>query len=198
MGTIREFMDQAEGGKLILPSIQREYVWNEEQICRLFDSIMSEYPIGHMMLWKLDGSKINEKGITFYKLLNNYNEMIPENNEKLENPSPDKTYFAILDGQQRTQSLYIGLKGYLKLKIYRARKNNVESYKNKYLYINLIGEESELDEYKYEFKFFADEELKNKENENKFFFRVGKILQYDRLPNINDIENIKNIQLNDE
>ena len=198
MGTIREFMDQAEGGKLILPSIQREYVWNEEQICRLFDSIMSEYPIGHMMWWKLDGSKINEKGITFYKLLNNYNEMIPENNEKLENPSPDKTYFAILDGQQRTQSLYIGLKGYLKLKIYRARKNNVESYKNKYLYINLIGEESELDEYKYEFKFFADEELKNKENENKFFFRVGKILQYDRLPNINDIENIKNIQLNDE
>lgn len=198
MGTIREFMDQAEGGKLILPSIQREYVWNEEQICRLFDSIMSEYPIGHMMLWNLDGSKINEKGITFYKLLNNYNEMIPENNEKLENPSPDKTYFAILDGQQRTQSLYIGLKGYLKLKIYRARKNNVESYKNKYLYINLIGEESELDEYKYEFKFFADEELKNKENENKFFFRVGKILQYDRLPNINDIENIKNIQLNDE
>ena len=198
MGTIREFMDQAEGGKLILPSIQREYVWNEEQICRLFDSIMSEYPIGHMMLWKLDGSKINEKGITFYKLLNNYNEMIPENNEKLENPSPDKTYFAILDGQQRTQSLYIGLKGYLKLKIYRARKNNVESYKNKYLYINLIGEESELDEYKYEFRFFADEELKNKENENKFFFRVGKILQYDRLPNINDIENIKNIQLNDE
>ena len=198
MGTIREFMDQAEGGKLILPSIQREYVWNEEQICRLFDSIMSEYPIGHMMLWKLDGSKINEKGITFYKLLNNYHEMIPENNEKLENPSPDKTYFAILDGQQRTQSLYIGLKGYLKLKIYRARKNNVESYKNKYLYINLIGEESELDEYKYEFKFFADEELKNKENENKFFFRVGKILQYDRLPNINDIENIKNIQLNDE
>ena len=198
MGTIREFMDQAEGENLILPSIQREYVWNEEQICRLFDSIMSEYPIGHMMLWKLDGSKINEKGITFYKLLNNYNEMIPENNEKLENPSPDKTYFAILDGQQRTQSLYIGLKGYLKLKIYRARKNNVESYKNKYLYINLIGEESELDEYKYEFKFFADEELKNKENENKFFFRVGKILQYDRLPNINDIENIKNIQLNDE
>lgn len=198
MGTIREFMNQAEGGELILPSIQREYVWDEEQICRLFDSIMCDYPIGHMMLWKLDGSNINEKGIAFYKLLNNYNEMIPENNEKLENPSPEKTFFAILDGQQRTQSLYIGLKGYLKLKLYRARKNNVDAYKNKYLYIDLIGENEEDDDYRYQFKFIADEELKSKENEGKLLFKVGKILQYKDLPNIDDIEELENIDLSFE
>ena len=196
MTTIREFMDQADSGKLILPSIQREYVWNEEQICNLFDSIMSDYPIGHMMLWELDGSKINEKGIAFYKLLNNYNEMIPENNEKLENPSPDKTYFAILDGQQRTQSLYIGLRGYLKLKLYKARKNNIDSYKNKYLYINLIGEEN--DEYKYEFKFVADEELNSKENEDKILFKVGKILQFKDIPNVYEMEELKNAKLTSE
>jgi len=151
MSTIREFIDLADSGALILPSIQREYVWEENQICRLFDSILSEYPIGHMMLWKLSGRKVNEKGITFYKLLNHYDEKVPENNEKLENPSPDKTYYAILDGQQRTQSLYIGLRGYLKLKIYRGRKDKETSYKNKYLYLNLIGEANDLEEYKYEF-----------------------------------------------
>ena len=170
METIRDFMDHADSGELILPSIQREYVWSEEQICRLFDSIMSDYPIGHMMLWELDGSKINEKGIAFYKLLNNYNEMIPENNDSLDNPSPNKKYYAILDGQQRIQSLYIGLRGYLKLKLYRARKKNADSYKNKYLYINLIGKKNELDDYKYEFKFIAEEELEIPENKEKLLF----------------------------
>ena len=97
---------------------------------------MSDYPIGHIMLWNLSGSKIKEKGIDFYKLLNNYNEMTKEYNQKLENPSPEKTFFGILDGQQRTQSLYLGLRGYLKLKVFRARKDNADSYREKYLYIN--------------------------------------------------------------
>ena len=192
--------------KLILDIVKKEYhdkitflgqiankdlnrYFNEARVA-IFPSLFDNFPYVVLEAMATGIEIVGSKNSGMVDMLNNYNEMIPENNEKLENPSPDKTYFAILDGQQRTQSLYIGLKGYLKLKIYRARKNNVESYKNKYLYINLIGEESELDEYKYEFKFFADEELKNKENENKFFFRVGKILQYDRLPNINDIENL--------
>ena len=29
-----------ENGGFWLPNIQRSFVWNEEQICRLFDSIM--------------------------------------------------------------------------------------------------------------------------------------------------------------
>jgi len=186
MTTIRDFMDQADSGKLILPSIQREYVWTEEQICRLFDSIMSDYPIGHMMLWELNGTKIKEKGIEFYKLLNSYNEKNPENNEKVSNASPRSTYFAILDGQQRTQSLYIGLRGYLRLKLYRARKSNDAAYKEKYLYINLLKETDITEDHKYEFKFIADEELKLEENKSKLLFKVGEILQYEESPKLID------------
>ena len=34
--------DQAEGGGFWLPNIQRPFVWSEDQIARLFDSIMRD------------------------------------------------------------------------------------------------------------------------------------------------------------
>src|SRR5271165_2337460 len=40
-----------EGG-FWLPNIQRPFVWSEEQICRLFDSILREYPISTLLIWK--------------------------------------------------------------------------------------------------------------------------------------------------
>ena len=44
--------DEAEGGGFWLPNIQRPFVWSEEQIARLFDSIMREYPISTLLVWK--------------------------------------------------------------------------------------------------------------------------------------------------
>lgn len=197
--TIKQFIDESES--LVLPSIQRNYVWKQEQICALFDSIMSNYPIGHIMLWELNGEALQAKGIDFYKLLTHYDEMLNEYNEKVENPSPEKPFYGILDGQQRTQSLYLGLRGYLKLKVYRARKDNVSSYKEKYLYINLISKPAEDDEFKYEFKFLADSEYKNEVETlkdpalpKKLWFKVGTILTYSDYPNsIDSIPGVKSL-----
>ena len=36
--------EEADGGGFSLPDIQRLFVWSEEQIERLFDSIMRGYP----------------------------------------------------------------------------------------------------------------------------------------------------------
>src|SRR5688500_18451790 len=44
--------EEAEGGGFWLPNIQRPFVWSEDQIVRLFDSIMREYPIGTLLVWK--------------------------------------------------------------------------------------------------------------------------------------------------
>lgn len=195
--TIKQFIDDSES--LILPSIQRNYVWKQEQICALFDSIMSNYPIGHIMLWELDGEALQAKGIDFYRLLTHYDEMLNEYNEKVENPSPEKSFYGILDGQQRTQSLYIGLRGFLKLKVYRARKDNVSSYREKYLYINLISKPADDDDFKYEFKFLADSEYKNELEAladptlpNKLWFKVGVILTYSDYPD--DIDSLPGIE----
>ena len=53
-------MNLVESDKLILPSIQRKYVCKEEQICKLFNS---------MMMWQLSEIDLKEKN-DFYKLLN--------------------------------------------------------------------------------------------------------------------------------
>ena len=48
--TIRKFIyliNNEEEYGLWLPIIQRNFIWKEEQIERLFDSIMREYPIGN-------------------------------------------------------------------------------------------------------------------------------------------------------
>jgi uncharacterized protein with ParB-like and HNH nuclease domain len=36
----------------VLPAIQRPYVWKESQIVKLFDSIMRNYPLGSLMVWR--------------------------------------------------------------------------------------------------------------------------------------------------
>jgi len=39
---------------LVLPAIQREYVWEPGQITALFDSLMRGYPIGGFLSWKVE------------------------------------------------------------------------------------------------------------------------------------------------
>ena len=54
--TIRKivsFLNNPEDdGGFWLPNIQRPFVWREDQICRLFDSILREYPISTLLVWK--------------------------------------------------------------------------------------------------------------------------------------------------
>ena len=55
--TIHETLEKIEGRKLVLPAIQREFVWSSEQICALFDSLMRGYPIGEMLYWEVEGEE---------------------------------------------------------------------------------------------------------------------------------------------
>ena len=57
----------ADGGGFWLPNIQRPFVWSEEQICRLFDSILRQYPISTLLVWKTKGSVRRRKFIDVFK-----------------------------------------------------------------------------------------------------------------------------------
>ncbi|MCI0428300.1 MAG: DUF262 domain-containing protein [Nitrospiraceae bacterium] len=48
---VRELLDEIERGEVILPEIQRSYVWKGPQVTRLLDSIYREYPTGQILLW---------------------------------------------------------------------------------------------------------------------------------------------------
>lgn len=95
--------EESDGGGLWLPNIQRLFVWSEDQIERLFDSIMRRYPISTLLLWR---SREQVKCRRFI------DQFYPEIDLKtLYRPLDNRTKRMVLDGQQRLQSLYIGLKG---------------------------------------------------------------------------------------
>lgn len=140
--TIRKFINYLnnpeEDGGYWLPNIQRPFVWHEGQMERLFDSIMREYPIGGLLIWKTKSKIKMRRFIDVYK-----------HGLKLTDfymPEQDRMKMLILDGQQRLQSLFIGLKG---------------SYDKKELYFDVLsGNGSTPEDIKYRFKFMLDSESK--------------------------------------
>jgi uncharacterized protein with ParB-like and HNH nuclease domain len=121
---------EADGG-FWLPNIQRHFVWSEEQTCRLFDSILREYPISTLLIWKTKSSIRHRKFIENWKSTLKVGDFYVTENE-------DRKCL-VLDGQQRLQSLFIGLRG---------------SYEGRELYFDILsGEISAPDDIKYKFEF---------------------------------------------
>jgi len=50
--SITELLDELKSGKYFLPSFQRKYVWDADDIKNLIDSIVKNYPIGAVIIWK--------------------------------------------------------------------------------------------------------------------------------------------------
>lgn len=122
-----------EEGGFWLPNIQRPFVWSEEQICRLFDSIMREYPISTLLVWKTR-SRIPRR-----KFIDNFHRGLLTRLSEFYVPEDDKKKCLVLDGQQRLQSLYIGLCG---------------SYEGRELFLDILsGEVAAPDDVKYKFEF---------------------------------------------
>ncbi len=92
-----------EDGGFWLPNIQRPFVWNEEQICRLFDTILREYPISTLLVWKTTSS------IRRRKFIDNWHPALKLSDFYV--PEDERKKCLVLDGQQRLQSLFIGLCG---------------------------------------------------------------------------------------
>lgn len=196
---IAQAIHDIDSKKYFLPSIQREFVWGTAQIEKLFDSIMRDYPINSFLFWKVD--KSNTSKYKFYEFLRDYHEKDSRHNPKASlNRSDDIT--AILDGQQRMTSLYIGLKGTYAYKIPHKRWDNPQAYPKRKLYLNLIGPAVERDDFMYDFLFLTEEEVADYyKNENEvgkkeyYWFPVGEILNFDEEGDLNEylIENDLNI-----
>lgn len=169
--TVAEVIKDISKNKYVLPSIQREFVWSPEQIETLFDSLMQGYPIGAFLFWEISKDRI--KDYDFYEFLKNYHEIDEPHNPKADLSFSDGVT-AVLDGQQRLTSLYIGLKGTYAYKLkYRAWADKA-AYPVRKLYLNLLGEPEDGIN-KYEFKFLVPSEVENTEDE--YWFEVGNILE---------------------
>jgi len=181
--TIEEAVRNVYQKKYLLPSIQREVVWDIEQIEKLFDSLLRDYPIGSFLFWYVDKKKTNR--FQFYEFIRDYHERLNKHNAKA-NVSGEDDIIGILDGQQRLTSLYLGLRGSYSYKEPWKRKNNEAAYLKRYLYLNLLSPNTneERDMY-YDFQFLTEEEAKAKDDK-MFWFRVGDILDIKTEAKVNE------------
>lgn len=168
--TIAEVMQDISNNKYVLPSIQREYVWDTEQIETLFDSLMQDYPIGAFLFWEIEKSRLLD--YDFYEFLRNYHEKNNIHNKKVDLKGSDGVT-AVLDGQQRLTSIYIGLKGSYAYRLKYKQKKSENAYPVRYLYLNLI-EYAQDETNTYDFRFLTDKEFSGMTE--GFWYKVGDIL----------------------
>lgn len=188
--TIESVIKDIDSKKYLLPSIQREFVWSTKQIEKLFDSLMMDYPINTFLFWKVPKEKAKE--FSFYEFLRDYHQRKGRHNPKA-NINGSDDIIAILDGQQRMTSLYIGLKGSYAYKVSHKRWDNPQAYPLRKLYLNVLGKSEDTD-LTYDFSFLTDSEVKSM-NEQKnpdgnaayFWYKVGDILDVKEEYEVNDI-----------
>lgn len=53
--TINDAMSEINSNKYLLPAFQRDFVWKNGQIEKLFDSLMCGYPTSSMLFWQVKG-----------------------------------------------------------------------------------------------------------------------------------------------
>ncbi|KXJ42706.1 MULTISPECIES: DUF262 domain-containing protein [Gammaproteobacteria] len=193
--TIKDAIDAINQRDYLLPAIQRKFVWSSHQICVLFDSIMRGYPINTFMMWEIkdDGIKNDYK---FYEFLKSYCQRFSEENPHVPTNASYKDFRAVIDGQQRLTSLYIGLCGtyaYKKPRVWWPSTRDDKVLPPRKLYLDLKAPlESEDDEslMYYNFRFLTDRQYKDSlaaETPAHHWLCMHEILRYPRHESSDDV-----------
>jgi uncharacterized protein with ParB-like and HNH nuclease domain len=177
--TIKQAIDRIRSKAYLLPAFQREYVWKSAQVENLFDSLMKGYPISSMLFWKVKGDAKNS--YKFYQVLDRFIERYHVHNDPFDT-NQINDFHAVLDGQQRLTSLYLGLCGSYAFHKYRTSWEDGEAhFPTRVLYLNISREfpEDENDKtYNFSFKELAvtkGDDLYT-DTVGDHWFRVSKIL----------------------
>lgn len=158
--SISDLLNQIREEELVLPDIQRDFVWDTDQMRLFFDSVMKDYPFGSMLIWETQYHEVLYRqfvadyttGMTF----------VPKVKEA------SRRRKMVLDGQQRLQTLYIGAYG---------------SFDGRRLHFNMTsgpgdrGDENDdpIGSYRFEFRQDADASRRPKQ-----LIRVADVIQWDR------------------
>lgn len=90
---VGDLLNEVKNGKIGLPDLQRPFVWRDNKVRELLDSMMKGYPIGYIMLWASPEDYANTGHIG--------------KNEKIY-VQPDDL---VIDGQQRLTALLAAMYG---------------------------------------------------------------------------------------
>jgi Protein of unknown function DUF262 len=95
-------LNQVGSGEVVLPAIQRDFVWDAQQSERLLDSVMRGYPIGIALLWETYAD------IQYRLFVKDHR---PGTLPTFVENRRQHRLKVVLDGQQRLQTLYVALFG---------------------------------------------------------------------------------------
>ena len=163
--------------KFVLPVIQRSLVWEEDKMELLFDTLLKGDSFGGIMV--IEEEK-DTKPLFNYRPFTKDGNFIPSREVK----KLKQQQFFVIDGQQRLQTFYIGLKG---------------SINGKILYFDLFSDYN----LEYEFKFEKDENKlpkNSKENIDRkikehFWYPAKELLR--RLKDTNDEDQVADEIINE-
>ena len=132
--SISELVNEISSGEIVLPAIQRDFVWDESRVVTLFDSLFRGYPVGIALIWETyDPIQFRTFPLThrpgdIYSFVDN------KKGQRIK---------LVLDGQQRLSSIYVALKG---------------TFNSKKLHFDVLsGRGSDnYSETKFGFRFFSD------------------------------------------
>jgi Protein of unknown function DUF262 len=100
---------KSEDATLLIPDLQRPYVWQPSQVIVLVDSLIRGWPFGTLLTWKVKpDDPARELARFFWCVVDRVSE---EEGEQISMKHPPATFRMVLDGQQRIQSLLLALGG---------------------------------------------------------------------------------------
>ena len=180
--TIIDAMDRINCNEYLLPAFQRDFVWKNGQIEKLFDSLMCGYPTSSMLFWKVKGeTKTKWK---FYRFLDNF--VLNAKDYAIANVLHDAAgggndFYAILDGQQRLTALRIGIYGqYAYHEQRRSWNYSDRSFPWRRLYLCLTQNNGAGEDCKYEFRFLKNNDTNEKDfytdSNNDLWFKVNAVV----------------------
>jgi uncharacterized protein with ParB-like and HNH nuclease domain len=174
---LKSILSEIHQNRWVLPAIQREFVWSDLQICRLFDSMMRGYPFGTFLFWQIEAETASK--FKFYEFMRRYHERDAKTCREL--PSLDERQVtAVLDGQQRLTALNIGLSGSRALKLPNKRRSNDQAYPETFLHLDLLAETNDEEEaMEYDFRFLTPEKAQEQTrvSEGRLWFRAFDVLK---------------------
>lgn len=104
---VGDLLNDVKNGRIGLPDLQRPFVWKDNKVRDLLDSMLKGYPIGYVMLWESPTDFENKGQIGI--------------NDKTFNTARD----LVIDGQQRLTALLGAIKG-IKIKNVNYKERNIK------------------------------------------------------------------------
>jgi hypothetical protein len=109
LGNLLGKVSNDEGASLLIPDLQRPFVWTPLQVIRLVDSLIRGWPFGTFLTWRIHkDDPVRALARSFWKVADRTDADV---GEPISKKNPPGSFQMVLDGQQRIQSLLFAAVG---------------------------------------------------------------------------------------